>query len=322
MTSQPLTTSRSRRLRPTRPVVSDQCTQRGAETGQSATEFLIILPALVFLVFGIIQFGLLYQTRATLNHATLLAARAGAMHNGNSGEMRAALARGLAPLFASEASPEGYAAALAKAQVEASEVYAAVDVLNPTADALSDFGRGRLDGGAGSELPNDTLNYRTTAPGAKSKLSIQDANLLHLRVTYCVRLLVPVIDRILYATVNTLTPDTHVGWQANGMSNPFSTGGEPSTTPCGPPTAFGRRITVRSEAFVRMQSPFYNSNVIASSGGKPGGGIAPPTEPPPGGPPSGDTGGGMIGCSSTDPATCIAIDPVDPGPGGETPPCP
>lgn len=320
MTTLAWTHSEANRPPPMRAGASNRCTQSGAESGQSATEFLIILPALVFLVFGIIQFGLLYQTRATLNHATLLAARAGAMHNGSSGEMRAALARGLAPLFASEASPKGYAAALAKAQVEASEVYAAVDVLNPTADALSDFGRGRLDGGAGSELPNDTLNYRTTTPGAKSKLSIQDANLLHLRVTYCVRLLVPVIDRILYATVNTLTPDTHVGWQANGMSNPFSTGGEPSTTPCGPPTAFGRRITVRSEAFVRMQSPFYNANVIASSGGKPGGGIAPPTEPPPGGPPSGDTGGGMIGCSATDP-TCGAIDPVDPGPGGETPPC-
>ncbi len=285
--------------------------------GQSATEFLIILPALVFLVFGIIQFGLLYQARATLNHATLLAARAGAMHNGSPGEMRAALARGLAPLFASEATAEGYAAALAKAQVEASEVYAAVDVLNPTADALSDFGRARLDGGAGSELPNDTLNYRTTTPGAKSKLSIQDANLLHLRVNYCVRLLVPVIDRILYATVNTLTPDTHVGWQANGMSNPFSTGGEPSTTPCGPPSAFGRRITVQSEAFVRMQSPFYSANVITSSGGKPGGGLPAPTEPPPGGSPGGDTGGGMRGCAVTDPS-CTPGPPVTPEPG----PCP
>ncbi len=269
--------------------------QTCAQRGQSATEFLVILPALILLVFGIIQFGLLYQTRATLNHATLLAARAGALHNGSAGEMRAALARGLAPLFAAQATPEGYAAALAKAQVEASAVYAAVDVLNPTADALSDFGRSRLDGGSGSELPNDTLSYRTTTPGSKSKLSIQDANILHLRVTYCVRLLVPVIDRILYATVNTSTPDTHVGLQATGMSNPFATGDEPATTSCGAPSAFGRRIKVQGEAFVRMQSPFFSDNVVASTGGTPGGGLPVPSEPPPTGPPGVDTGGGMPG---------------------------
>ncbi|MDP2369506.1 TadE/TadG family type IV pilus assembly protein [Rhodoferax sp.] len=291
------------------------------QRGQSATEFLVIFPALVLLVFGIIQFGLLYQARATLNHATMLAARAGALHNGSASEMRAALARGLAPLFAAQASAEGYAAALLKAQVEASAALAALDVLNPSADALADFGRARLDGGAGSELPNDTLNYRSTTAGGKSKLSIQDANLLHLRVTYCVRLLVPIIDRILYATVNTLTPDTHVGLQATGMRNPFATGDEPTATPCGPPTAFGRRIPVQSEAFVRMQSPFFSNNVVASTGGTPGGGLPVPIEPPPTGSPGDDTGGGMIGCAAGDP-TCTAIEPVDPGPPGDPPTCP
>ena len=298
-----------------------QSGQGHAQRGQSATEFLVIFPVLVLLVFGIIQFGLLYQTRATLNHATMLAARAGALHNGSASEMRAALARGLAPLFASEASAEGYAAALVKAQVEASAAYAAVDVLNPSADALSDFGRARLDGGSGSELPNDTLNYRSASAGSKSKLSIQDANLLHVRVTYCARLLVPIIDRILYATVNTSTPDTHVGLQATGMSNPFATGDEPATTSCGPPSAFGRRIKVQGEAIVRMQSPFYSDNVVASTGGTPGGGLPAPSEPPPTGPPGDDTGGGMTGCAPGDP-TCIPIDPVDPGPPGDPPTCP
>jgi len=65
------------------------------QAGQSATELLVIFPALILLVFGVIQFGLLYQARSVLNHATFLAARAGAMHNGSKTEMRLALAKGM-----------------------------------------------------------------------------------------------------------------------------------------------------------------------------------------------------------------------------------
>lgn len=52
-------------------------TPRGLRTaGQSSAEFLIALPIVILLLFGVIRFALLYQARATLNHATLLAARA------------------------------------------------------------------------------------------------------------------------------------------------------------------------------------------------------------------------------------------------------
>jgi Flp pilus assembly protein TadG len=275
--------------------------------GQAATEFLVIFPVLVMLVFGIIQFGLLYQTRATLNHATLLAARAGAMHNGSMSEMRSALARGLAPLFASQASASGYANALLKAQVESSAGYAAVDILNPTSAALSDFGRARLDEGGGNELPNDTLNYRRTTPGSSSNLSIQDANILHIRVTYCSRLIVPIIDRILYATLNS-TASTPTALTATGMSNPMGTSADPAATSCGTASNDGRRIKVQSEAFVRMQSAFYASNAVASSNGTPGGGI--PGAGVGGIPPPGTgtvTGGGISGYGPSGP-----VDPVDP----------
>jgi Flp pilus assembly protein TadG len=77
---------------------------RQSQSGQSMTEFLIIFPMLILLVFGIIQFALIYQARATLNNATLLAARAGAVNNGSNSSMRTALASGLAPLFATQPS--------------------------------------------------------------------------------------------------------------------------------------------------------------------------------------------------------------------------
>ena len=79
----------------------------GRSRGQSAVEFLVIFPMLVFLVLGAIQWALLYQARATLNHAVFLAARAGALNNGKKSAMESSLAAGLTPLFASEASMAG-----------------------------------------------------------------------------------------------------------------------------------------------------------------------------------------------------------------------
>lgn len=229
---------------------------RMAWKGQASTEFLIALPLLILLLFGIVQFAMIYQARATLNHATMLAARAGALHHGDKTAIRNALASGMAPLFASAPSVDGYRAAVKKAQEETAPPTASVFVLNPTRAAFSDFARARLDGKGGRELPNDTLNYRNTARGGASRISIQDANLLHLRVTYCFRLIVPVVDRVIYSAVNALTP-TDTSLSANGMSDPFGTNGAAAARPaCVKP-----RIEIRSEAFVRMQTPFYESNL-------------------------------------------------------------
>lgn len=228
--------------------------------GQSMTEFIIVFPLLVLLVFGIIQFALLYQARATLNHATMLAARAGALHNGNKTKMREALGAGLAPLFASSASMPGHANAVRLARRETASNLTTVNVINPTRAVFSDFARPRLDGGSGRALPNDTLNYRNPAPGSASRISVQDANILHVRVTYCVRLIVPVLDRVIHAAVNASSSDAPV-LSANGMKDPFGTGLAARTRSCSSSQFRGIRIPISSEAFVRMQSPFYESNL-------------------------------------------------------------
>ena len=276
--------------------------------GQSATEFLVVFPAVVLLVFGIIQLALLYQGRATLNYATMLAARGGALHNGDMGEMRNALARGLAPMFAGEASTAGYAKAYAKAVVETSALgnMTTIEILNPTHAALDDFGRPSLDGVSGPELPNDTLNYRSTGAGPSSKISVQDANLLHVRVTYCYRLIVPIIDRMLHSAMNGGTI------AATGMSNPFGIGAQPLLAPCTNPLLPGLRIHIRSEAIVRMQSPFFKSNL--------GGAAVPGTPPKP--PAPGDPDVPPFDPSDPDNPTdpMDPTDPTDPDPG--VPPCP
>ncbi|UUZ50470.1 DUF192 domain-containing protein [Massilia sp. B-10] len=171
------------------------CTERGMNAprllararGQSMTEFLVVFPALVLLVFGIIQFALLYQTRLTLNHATMLAARLAALNNGSDAAMRLALGNGLAPLFALDPTMGGYIYAVKEANKRTIKGANMVDltVLNPTKAAMNDFGRTKLNGTGGRELPNDTLSYRSVTPGTNSKISVQDANILHVRVEFC-----------------------------------------------------------------------------------------------------------------------------------------
>jgi hypothetical protein len=287
-----------------------------------------VLPVLVMLVFGTIQLGLLYRGRATLNYATMLAARAGALHNGDMGEMRGALARGLLPMFATSASPAGYEEGRLTAEAETAGSLATIEVLNPTPAAFSDFGRPREDGGSGSELPNDTLSYRTSGEGAASKISIQDANILHVRVTYCFRLIVPVIDRMLNFMLNTAAPDAAVP----GLRNPFGIGAAASSAPCGATLSGGPRIQIRSEAMVRMQSPFYQANLSSPGssgpgtppgGGGPGGGGTPPGSIPPGGAPvPGPTEDPDNPGSPTDPGgTCTGDScPVCSNPSGDPPP--
>jgi hypothetical protein len=224
-------------------------------------DILIILPVLLVLVYGIIQFALIFQARAVLNHATMMVARAGALHNGDKGAMRSALAAGITPLFSHDPSATGYAKALLAANAEVLEGanLAKITVLNPTKAAMNDFGRQRLDGNSGMELPNDTLNYRDTTLGSSSKLSIQDANLIHVHVTYCYRLIVPLMDRIIWTVINSPL------LSSNSIQNPFGIDGAiTAVDPCTSPMSLltpGKRMTITSEAVVRMQSAFYDSNL-------------------------------------------------------------
>lgn len=226
---------------------------RRRQSGQSATEFIIVLPVLLLLCLGMIQFALVYQAKSTVNYATLMAARAGAVENGQTAAMLNGFGRGIAPLFAHSTSLATQQMAVLTATVEARNPgITKLTVINPTSAALSDFGRTNYYAGKTvTEIPNDTLMYRNTQTGARSGLSIQDANLLKISVTYCYDLYVPFVNRVIF-------------YLLNGISNVYSTG---NAGGLGLPTRMNRcyayssvsggfRIPIESEAIVRMQSPF------------------------------------------------------------------
>jgi hypothetical protein len=169
---------------------------RGPASGQALIEFLIIFPTLLLLVLGAFQFALLYQQKQTLNYATYYAARHGALKNAKGNAIKDALASAMTPLYMTKSND--YEDLLKARVIAAIETFnplsMRVAILNPTAAA---YNAHKGDSESGAEIPNDNLMYR--GAGVKGGMSVQDANLLTIRTTYCARLIVPIVNKVIYS---------------------------------------------------------------------------------------------------------------------------
>ncbi len=169
-------------------------------------EFLIILPVMLLLIFGAIQFALIFHAKITLNYAAFEAARAGALNNARFPAVREGFARGLAPLysyFEPDSARRGDNAALNQVgafqrardrvwqEFDTREQLIRIERLSPTKSDFTDFAPDGF-------IPNDNLLYRSSAAGTHARRSIQDANLLHLRITYWYPLYVPFVNRLIF----------------------------------------------------------------------------------------------------------------------------
>ncbi|MEJ2407193.1 MAG: hypothetical protein P8171_23495, partial [Candidatus Thiodiazotropha sp.] len=73
--------------------------------------------------------------------------------------------------------------------------YTRIIRISPTTAQIKESGFGQINDDGIAELPNDTLMYR---PADKvDGATIQDANLLKIRVQYCYKLMVPLVNRII-----------------------------------------------------------------------------------------------------------------------------
>ncbi len=204
------------------------CAQR--QGGTAIVEATIALPILLVVILAAIQFGFLYQAKATLNHAVLQAARVGAVANANPSAIRRGLAQGLAPLSSPDASLEGVAKAVARIDAELL-TDARMRILNPTRESFEDFAT-EVDGVR--ELPNDRLHARGTQIGPRGGINIQDANLLRVEITYGYELKVPLVNGFL-ARLSLLS-----AWNADSFDQQLLR---------------RNRLPITSTATVRMHSP-------------------------------------------------------------------
>lgn len=170
-------------------------------------ETLITMPILLLIGAALLQVYFIWETKLTLNQATLLAARAGAVSSINVAQMRNELAKGLLPLQAPDlnnpnSTPQAvYATALINSQtIVANDV--ALRIANPTLEAFTDF-----DPLAQNEIPNDHLHARLNLPVSNgvSGVSVQDANLLRIQIALGMSLDIPFIGPIIFSIIDATT---------------------------------------------------------------------------------------------------------------------
>lgn len=158
--------------------------------GASLTEFIIVTPVAILFVFGIIQAGLLYMAKLTLNNAVFMAARHGANNNANKLSMRTSLAKGLIPFYIDAFNKPDVSSMTAAMAKSTADVFGnplhmgdAFKVISPSDSMYQRYG---LNSPAGTYIPNDNLEYRdaTARSSSEGQISIRDANILKIKFTY------------------------------------------------------------------------------------------------------------------------------------------
>ncbi len=161
--------------------------------GQAMVEFLIIIPVLILLIFGAFQATLIYSAKSGLNYAAFQAARLGAVNNAQYEGMRRGLLRGMYPMFSQY--PE---ATRMDKTAEEVDNFVLITRISPALNSFNAWQAphvGLLSSGQTAQaIPNDNLMYRSAQ---QNPVSIQDANLLKIRVQYCVKLIVPMVEHLL-----------------------------------------------------------------------------------------------------------------------------
>ena len=195
------------------------------QRGVSMIETLIALPILLIVGLGALQFALILQARHALNFALIEAARAGSVEHADPTAIRTGMARGLLPWLYGAQGPSEYVQNLMRTEAHLLEGelqgWVMLSQQSPTPESFDDWSEparnanGELLEGV-REIPHDNLGSRSIrmqpASGAAglrgqepigkvSGQTLNDANLLRLRLDYGVPLVVPVVGRLMAWTL-------------------------------------------------------------------------------------------------------------------------
>ena len=255
---------------------------RPYQRGVSMVELVIALPMFLMLIFVIAEMSLMHQAKSVLDMASLAAARAGAINQGDPARMKTAAAAAMSPLYAPGTNLAG---AIGASTADAHALHAVgstrithvpsgpnfndagggsqpgikVEILSPTRQMVKDFGVSRSYGEARPRtervIPNDNLMYRDTRE--INGVNVQDANLLKIRVTYLYQTRMPMTKYFFTPLMN-----------ASLMSVMF--GGEAIGNTADAPGGDGWRVPLVSYATVRMQSDFKEASLSAAVDGTSG----------------------------------------------------
>jgi hypothetical protein len=158
---------------------------------------------------------MIFFAKNQVNHATFMAARAGAMDHANSATILAAYEQALAPMFGGGSNVLEVQAARQKARNDveyglqgAPSAY--IRMLNPTAESFEDWKEPKLavkyNTGGKRVIPNSNLSSKDQRIGASSGQTIYDANLLKLRILHGYEPKIPVARTVFVAYLKAMDP--------------------------------------------------------------------------------------------------------------------
>lgn len=160
-------------------------------------EFALIAPILLMAVLLTVQLALIYQAKIVLNYATFEAARSGAVNHAQLSAIRRELGLRLAPLVGGQANAAGGLQSIAISSVLIDDaINTDIRVINPPSAAFDDWGV--VDSSSQRRfIPNSHLVHQDQKVGPLSGLTIQDANILRIKVVHGFRLKVPLAGAML-----------------------------------------------------------------------------------------------------------------------------
>jgi hypothetical protein len=197
----------------------DRRDQRLVQRGASIVEFTIALPVVLFLFLAAAQAALAFHAKSNLDYAAFQAARSGSLEHASPAAMFAALAKSLVPYFGGGTTTAQLAQKLALVREDFAHGSARIEILSPNSKSFDDYASPELAarfGGGSRVIPNTGImnmqcpRDRPSCPSDPasnaSGQSIQDANLLAVRVTYGIPVAkqVPLVGRFYVSTLKTL----------------------------------------------------------------------------------------------------------------------
>lgn len=193
--------------------------------GASLTEFVIITPIAILFVLASVQAGLIYMAKSTLNNAVFMAARHGANNNASESAIKDSLAKGLIPFYIDafnkpDVGSMGMAYGKAKVALANPLNFNKVEIISPSTAMYDVYG---INSPTGRYIPNDNLEYRDASPRASAdgQISIRDANILKIKVTYAYDIdKIPLMATLFRRVMCTgfLDQGSIVAWSAKGAA--------------------------------------------------------------------------------------------------------
>jgi len=239
------------------------------QTGGGLVEFVIMAPTLLALSLAMLQTGLVFHAKSSLNYATFEAARAGALNHASQVSMQRAVTRALVPYYGGGRS----AAELARSSTAATTDLAhalRIEVLSPSRESFDDYhspAAAQRIGTNARVIPSSGLPYRHCPADQpecdanphrnRSGQTLADANLLKLRLTWGIPIAkqVPLAGRFFTWAVRTLNPDDSDAFRRGLLAD--------------------GRIPLVSHVTLRMQSDAIENSSMASMPGTASGSTPP-----------------------------------------------